>query len=239
MRRALTWGLVLGALAHASLLWSGWLLERSALSWMGQSRWRVRVTEQAAVLRRSKSPRLPKGSVLILDEGRPEAWRALIRVDGWGDDERVSVAKRLRRLRSGLSGLALIGVSEQPSPIPLAPLSLARPPRRFEATGYDPGPVSNSRGWVGTTSSGIRARFGVVAVDPRVVPLGTRLYIEGYGPGIAADRGGAIKGMRLDLCFNSTREARAWGRKQVRAWVLDRAPKARQQALRERLAAEP
>jgi 3D (Asp-Asp-Asp) domain-containing protein len=91
----------------------------------------------------------------------------------------------------------------------------------MEATAYDPGPVDNTRGWVGVTFSGERARHGIAAVDPRVIPLGSRLYVEGYGPALAADTGGAIKGLRIDLCFNSTREARAWGRKKARVWVVD------------------
>jgi 3D (Asp-Asp-Asp) domain-containing protein len=60
-----------------------------------------------------------------------------------------------------------------------------------------------------------------VAVDPKLIPLGSYLYIEGYGPGLAADVGGAIKGHKIDLCFNSTREANAWGRKKTRVWRID------------------
>jgi len=96
-----------------------------------------------------------------------------------------------------------------------------------QATGYDAGPASALRGEVGRTSIGERARFGIIAVDPRVIPYRSRLYVEGYGPGLAADTGGAIKGARLDLCFDSTREARAWGRKRARAWVLSALPRAR------------
>ncbi len=58
------------------------------------------------------------------------------------------------------------------------------------------------RGHGGLTATGIRAKYGVVAVDPRIIPLGTRLYIPGYGYAIAADTGGAIKGRRIDLCID-------------------------------------
>jgi 3D (Asp-Asp-Asp) domain-containing protein len=55
----------------------------------------------------------------------------------------------------------------------------------------------------------------VVAVDPAVIPLGTRLSIPGYGQGVAADTGGAIIGARIDLWFSSNAEAMAWGRRTV------------------------
>jgi 3D (Asp-Asp-Asp) domain-containing protein len=67
----------------------------------------------------------------------------------------------------------------------------------------------------GNTASGIPVGPGVVAVDPAVIPLGTRLTIPGYGQGIAADTGGAIRGARIDLWFSSHAEALAWGRRTV------------------------
>jgi len=60
----------------------------------------------------------------------------------------------------------------------------------------------------GLTALGLKARYGVVAVDPRFIPLGTKLYVEGYGYAIAADTGGAIKGNRIDLCVDSKHQAR-------------------------------
>jgi 3D (Asp-Asp-Asp) domain-containing protein len=59
----------------------------------------------------------------------------------------------------------------------------------------------------GLTVTGLKARFGVAAVDPKFIPLGTRLFIEGYGYAIAADTGGAIKGNRIDLCVDSRHQA--------------------------------
>jgi peptidoglycan DL-endopeptidase CwlO len=67
----------------------------------------------------------------------------------------------------------------------------------------------------GSTASGVPAGPGVVAVDPSVIPLGTRLTIPGYGQGVAADTGGAIQGARIDLWFSSHAEALAWGRRSV------------------------
>jgi 3D (Asp-Asp-Asp) domain-containing protein len=92
---------------------------------------------------------------------------------------------------------------------------------RMVATAYDPSPASCGRGATGRTAIGMRAGHGVVAVDPRVIPLRARLYIEGYGHAIAGDTGGAIKGHRIDLGYDSRRAALRFGRRPVTVHVLD------------------
>jgi 3D (Asp-Asp-Asp) domain-containing protein len=67
----------------------------------------------------------------------------------------------------------------------------------------------------GSTALGIPVRKGVVAVDPKLIPLGTKLHVPGYGHGLAADVGYAIRGRIIDLWFPSTAKARAWGRRTV------------------------
>jgi 3D (Asp-Asp-Asp) domain-containing protein len=97
-------------------------------------------------------------------------------------------------------------------------------PRRvlhMESTAYDPGPGSCGPHATGRTAIGMRAGRGIVAVDPRVIPLGTRVYVEGYGAAIAADTGGAIKGNRIDVCFPTRREALNWGRRTVTVVIVD------------------
>jgi 3D (Asp-Asp-Asp) domain-containing protein len=88
----------------------------------------------------------------------------------------------------------------------------------MNSTGYY-GPNCGGDGR-GLTRLGWRARYGIVAVDPRVIPLRTRLFIEGYGYAVAGDTGGAIKGKRIDLGFNSMGEAIRHGRKRIRVYVL-------------------
>jgi len=88
------------------------------------------------------------------------------------------------------------------------------------ATAYDPGPGSNGQ-WAGISYLGTPLHYGIVAVDPNVIPLGSRLYIEGYGEGYAADTGGAIKGNRIDLCFNTYEEAMDFGMKNVKVTILE------------------
>ena len=85
----------------------------------------------------------------------------------------------------------------------------------MQATAYDP--TAGSK-----TAMGTRARVGAVAVDPKVIPLGSKLYIESmdgfasYGYATAEDTGGAIKGNRIDLFYNSNAEANRFGRRNVK-----------------------
>lgn len=67
---------------------------------------------------------------------------------------------------------------------------------------------------------GMLCKFGAIAVDPRVIPLGTYLYVEGYGFGYACDTGGAIKGNIIDVCYESRSQMNNWGRRKVKVHIL-------------------
>lgn len=70
------------------------------------------------------------------------------------------------------------------------------------------------------TSTGTKPGVGTIAVDPSVIPLGTRLYVDGYGYGVARDVGSAIKGNRVDVFLKSEAAARRWGRRRVNVYVV-------------------
>lgn len=89
------------------------------------------------------------------------------------------------------------------------------------ATGYSADPAENGGNTSGRSSLGLKVGHGVVAVDPKFIPLGTRLYIEGYGYAIAADTGGAIRGNRIDLGHDSSSKARTVGRRSVVVHIID------------------
>jgi 3D (Asp-Asp-Asp) domain-containing protein len=87
---------------------------------------------------------------------------------------------------------------------------------RMIATAYVPW----CYGCSGITKMGLRAGRGVVAVDPNVIPLGSRLFIPGYGNALAGDTGGAIVGNRIDLGYENQSEAMQFGRRAVTVYVL-------------------
>lgn len=78
---------------------------------------------------------------------------------------------------------------------------------------YDPGNGSY-------TARGTLLRRGIIAVDPNVIPLGTRVYIPGYGEAIADDTGGSIVGNRIDIAFDSHEEALYFGRQQLEIYII-------------------
>ena len=86
----------------------------------------------------------------------------------------------------------------------------------MEATAYLPTDGSSE----GLTAMGIPARYGIVAVDPDVIPLGSKVYIPGYGTALAADTGGAIYGYKIDLCMEDYYQAMDFGRRTVTVFVL-------------------
>jgi cystine transport system substrate-binding protein len=108
------------------------------------------------------------------------------------------VARRVERKANALQAAA--------TPAPAAPVAAAGRTLTVTATGYSLG---------GHTSTGIPVAFGVVAVDPSLIPLGTRLTIPGYGDAVAADTGGGVRGATIDVWFPTLAQARAWGRRTV------------------------
>lgn len=85
--------------------------------------------------------------------------------------------------------------------------------------------TANCNGCSGITKTGINLKSNpdvkVIAVDPKVIKLGTKVYVEGYGYAVAGDIGGAIKGNKIDVFFPTKNEAYKWGRKNVKIKILE------------------
>lgn len=166
---------------------------------------------------------LPPGKTKILRHGSPGMAETM--VDYTQTDGRID--KRIlhtRVLRTPRTQVIAEGVGTYAAMADFARQGLqktsyiASQALEMVATAYtaDCGGCSGS----GYTSSGYHAGHGIVAVDPSVIPLGTRLYIPGYGFAIAGDTGGAIVGKRIDLGFDSLGGALEFGRQVVKVYEL-------------------
>lgn len=140
--------------------------------------------------------------------------------------DRTIAAKRsllaMHIVRAPRAKIIALGVGEYASFANMATrglegtMNLARSALTMIATAY----TADCSGCSGYTATGRPAGHGIVAVDPRVIPLGTHLYIPGYGHALAGDTGGAIRGNRIDLGFNSHGDAINFGRRPILVYVL-------------------
>jgi len=104
------------------------------------------------------------------------------------------------------AGVGDTTTSAAPAPAPPSPRHGGGRTLRVTATGYS---------LPGHTATGLPVGWGIVAVDPSMIPLGTKLTVPGYGEAVAADVGSAVRGADIDLWFPTLAQARAWGRRTV------------------------
>ncbi len=175
------------------------------------------ITEQLTIpyqVRSAQDPTTPRGIVRVREPGRQGLRERIIEVtlaDGKAV-RRDQVGQRV--VRTPLDRVISIGTQ-----VLVASRGEFAGKELLEmvATAYSP---FCCRGVDDITAIGVRAGYGVVAVDPAIIPLGSRLYIEGYGYALAGDTGRAIKGLRIDLGFETKREALRFGRRPVRVYVI-------------------
>jgi peptidoglycan DL-endopeptidase CwlO len=133
----------------------------------------------------------------------------LRRQQGLNEARIAAIESRARTAATRTTALAVDSPPPALSPVEVAAPTVAPTGERtltVSATGYT---------IRGRTATGIPTAPGVVAVDPAVIPLGTRLTIPGYGIGIAADTGGAVQGNTIDVWFATAAQASQWGRRTV------------------------
>ncbi|MEA2786798.1 MAG: hypothetical protein QOF71_2902 [Candidatus Eremiobacteraeota bacterium] len=166
---------------------------------------------------------LAAGTTQVIDAGKPgvaETAYAITRTPDRRSVRRRALVSRI--LRAPRSRIVAEGIGEYAALSQLAErgitgtLKLAGSALSMVATAYTAG----CGGCSGITASGRPAGHGIVAVDPRVIPLGTRMYIPGYGHAVAGDTGGAIKGRRIDLGFNSNYAANQFGRRSITVYLI-------------------
>ena len=90
------------------------------------------------------------------------------------------------------------------------------------ATAYYPGIECCYPHHNGLTATGAKAGYGCIAIDPKgPLKMGQKVYVEGYGYGVCNDVGSAIKGWKIDVCFDTYEEAVEWGVQLVKVYVLE------------------
>jgi 3D (Asp-Asp-Asp) domain-containing protein len=126
----------------------------------------------------------------------------------------VSVAKKPKKTAATAKKPALKTVSRSTSTNDVREFTVS-------ATAY----TAYCNGCSGITKTGINLRensdLKVISVDPNVIKLGTKVYVEGYGYAIAGDTGGSIKGNRIDVFIPTKDEANKWGRKTVKVTIIE------------------
>jgi 3D (Asp-Asp-Asp) domain-containing protein len=128
-----------------------------------------------------------------------------------------------------LLAAARLALTPTPTPLPAAPPLEAgvaggrRDLGVFKVTGYSDSPYLNGTDGRGITRSGVLTHWGAVAVDPGIIPLGTRLVIENYEGTIftALDTGGGIKGRWIDIWFPTDGEALEHGLKELAIAIIE------------------
>lgn len=138
-----------------------------------------------------------------------------------GDELVIDGTKKVERKVSTAS-LPVANVSTAPAtPKPSAPVASTAKELTVTSTAY----TASCEGCSGITATGIdliaNPQQKVISVDPSVIPLGSKVWVEGYGEAIAGDTGGSIKGNKIDIFIPSKQEAINWGKKTVKVKILD------------------
>ncbi|WP_017729524.1 G5 and 3D domain-containing protein [Halalkalibacterium ligniniphilum] len=163
------------------------------------------------VIDSGKEGRVEKHYEVTLEDGK-EVSRELVKTETVRESEDRVVAVGTRPAATNVSRSASAASSSStPSGRTLS----------VTATAY----TANCAGCSGITATGINLNNNrhakVIAVDPSVIPLGTRVHVEGYGTAIAGDTGGAIRGHKIDLHMPTKAEAQRWGRRTVKITILN------------------
>ena len=135
--------------------------------------------------------------------------------------EPKAVAKETPKAATAPAAAPKAAAKETPKVTQETPSNDAKKEFTVSATAY----TANCDGCSGVTKTGINLKqnpdMKVIAVDPSVIKLGTKVHVEGYGDAIAGDIGGAIKGNKIDVFISSKDAATNWGRKDVKVTILD------------------
>lgn len=164
-------------------------------------------------VKRQADKSLAYGQTKVVQQGSPGLVREVYVVTYTDGEETARKLMSREVIKEPVPQIVAYGVKQQ-QPLTVASRELqGRKMLIMEATAYT---HTGNR-----TATGIKPSRGVIAVDPQVIPLGTKLYVEGYGYGSAQDTGGQIKGNKIDVFFDTKKEALNWGRQKVKVYILE------------------
>jgi 3D (Asp-Asp-Asp) domain-containing protein len=168
------------------------------------------VAARAAELREAESSAAATAASLAAAQGEQKAYLSRLASErGFNRQRLANVQQVVHTARQRSAGFSPQTPAVVDDAQPVAPTPIATGDGQtltVVATGY---------ALRGRTATGLPTAWGVVAVDPSVIPLGTRMTIPGYGEGIAADTGSAVQGNVIDLWFPTAAQALGWGRRTV------------------------
>lgn len=169
-----------------------------------------------------------ENSLLLISEvnaeinGLKETNKKLLENNKKLSEDNARLLKRIDSLREQARQLN-IKAKKVAKPVPTVSRGTSTPKGKtiqVEATAY----TAYCAGCSGTTATGIDLRANsslkVIAVDPKIIPLGSKVYVEGYGHAIAGDTGGAIKGNKIDIFMANKSDAYKWGRQTITITIL-------------------
>ena len=167
-----------------------------------------------------KDGNLPKGTEKVITEGKEGLVSREYEMTLENGKEISRIVLSEKKLKDKQDKVVAVGT--KPQPIQVASRGIDNGREIYvTSTAY----TASCNGCSGTTATGVNLLANpnakVIAVDPRVIPLGSKVYVEGYGYAIASDTGGAIKGNKIDVFFPSKTDAYRWGRQTVKIKILD------------------
>lgn len=171
---------------------------------------------------KKKDPSLEKGKEELVQEGKDGLAQVSYKITKENGKEVERKKIKEKEIEKPVNKIVKVGTKEVKQTNANAEPSSSGKVLTMEATGYG----ADCTGCSGITATGIDIKANpnakVVSVDPNVIPLGTKIWVEGYGEAVAGDTGGAIKGNRIDVLLPSEAyAAQNWGRRTVKVKILD------------------
>lgn len=169
--------------------------------------------------------RLPKGEQRVIslgEKGSALKKYEVVLENGKEVSRKLIETKTIKASKTRIVAIGTRSTNAQSRSVPIASRGQRHATKEFyvTATAY----TAYCGGCSGTTSTGINLRANpsakVIAVDPSIIPIGSKVYVEGYGYAIAADTGGGINGYKIDVFFPKKSDAFRWGKKRVKVKIL-------------------